>query len=63
MAAARLGCKVDWLHECTYLGGSFLARKAVQTLNGCLLAENTDYCMLVNGVVKVMSLPVVTYYG
>ena len=39
-----------------YLGGSFLARKAFRTLNGCLLAENADYCMLVNGVVKVMSL-------
>ena len=43
-----------------YLGGSFLARKAFRTLNGCLLAENADYCMLVNGVVKVMSMPIVT---
>ena len=47
------------LRKC-YLGGSFLAVKVVRTLNGCLLAENADYCMLVNGVVKVMSLLIMT---
>ena len=34
--------------------------KVVRTLNGCLLAKNAGYFMLVNGVVKVMSLLIVT---
>ena len=58
MAVKWTSC-INGLKKC-YLGGSFLARKAVQTLNGCLLAENADYCILVNDVVKVMSLPIVT---
>ena len=31
-----------------FVGGLFLTGKAVWVLNGCLLAKNTNYCMLVN---------------
>ena len=37
------------------VGVSFLVEKAVWVLNRCLLAEDTDYCMLINEWVGLSS--------
>ena len=48
-AKSCLGCTNMVRNSCSYLvGASFLAVKAVWAQNKCSLAENADYCKLID---------------
>ena len=43
-------------HYSHLVGCWFLARMAAWALSGCMTTESVDYCMLIMGMINVMSL-------